>query len=333
MRIWYGIVLFACLLPLAGLPGRAEVPGLQPMQIVEWKGVYGQIEARDRIPARARLGGTLVDLSVVEGDAVTEGQPIARIVDEKLAFQLSALAAQRGGLAAQLGTAQTDLKRGQDLLQRGVITAQGLDALRTQVDVLNGQIAALDAQSDVITQQEKEGTVLAPAAGRVLEVPTAKGGVVLPGETIATIAAGGTFLRLSIPERHAASLHEGDKIEISGPSGAQSGTLSRIYPLIQNGRVVADVEIAGLPDTFIDARILVRLPVGTREALMVPATALRLTAGLDFVGVEADGATVMRAVVPGAHQVINGVEMVEILSGLDAGDHVLDPAPAEVAHD
>lgn len=333
MRTWPGVVLVAALSTLMAHAVLAEANGLQPRQIAEWKGVYGQIEPRDRIPARARLGGTLVDLSVVEGDAVKAGQSIARIVDEKLAFQLSALAAQRGGLAAQLGTAQTDLKRGQDLLQRGVITAQGLDALRTQVDVLNGQIAALDAQSDVITQQEKEGTVLAPSDGRVLEVPTAKGGVVLPGETIATIAAGGTFLRLSIPERHAASLHAGDRIEISGAAGTQPGTLSRIYPLIQNGRVQADVEIAGLPDSFIDARILVRLPVGTRSALMVPATALRHVAGLDFAAVEAGGATLMRAVVPGEHQTLDGVEMVEILSGLEVGDHVLDPAPAEAAHE
>lgn len=332
MRNRHATLLFTLICIGLGAPVRAEGPGLQPVPIVEWKGVYGQIAARDRIPARARLGGTLVDLAVVEGDAVTAGQPIARIVDEKLAFQLSALAAQRGGLVAQLATAETDLKRGQDLLQRGVITAQGMDALRTAVDVLKGQIAALDAQSDVITQQEREGTVLAPADGRVLEVPTAKGGVVLPGETIATIAAGGTFLRLSIPERHAASLHQGDRIEVEGPDGPRSDTLSRLYPLIQNGRVLADVEMAGLPDAFIDYRILVRLPVGTRMALMVPATSLRHSAGLDFVGVAEGGATRLRAVVPGQHQVMAGVEMVEILSGLASGDHVIDPAP-EAADD
>ncbi len=314
-------------LPLFGLPAGAESPALQATTITEWKAVYGQIEARDRIPARARLGGTLIELSVIEGDLVTAGQPIGRIEDEKLAFQLSALSAQKGALMAQLTNAQAELARGENLLKQGVTTAQGLDALRTQVDVLKGQIAAMDSQADVITQQVKEGTVLAPADGRVLDVPVSKGGVVMPGEAIATIGGGGTYLRLSIPERHAPSLHQGDQIEISEGDQPQTGTLSRIYPLIQNGRVVADVDLEGLSDTFLDARVLVRLPVGKRTALMVPATAISTHSGLDFVGVEDASGEVQRSVVPGEHQMIAGVEMVEILSGLELGDHVMPQAP------
>lgn len=335
MRPTLTMLLCAIVLPITGLAALARTTGLQPTHIVEWKAVYGQVESRDRIPARARLGGTLVDLTVIEGDLVKAGQPIARIEDEKLAFQLSALAAQKTALTAQLANARTELARGESLLRQGVTTAQGLDALRTQVEVLKGQIAALDAQADVITQQQKEGTVLAPVAGRVLDVPVSKGGVVMPGEAIATIAGGGTFLRIAVPERHAASLHQGDTIQIessaNGQSGVETGTLSRIYPLIQNGRVVADVEIAGLSDTFVDARMLVRLPVGARDALMVPATALVNLGGLDFVGVGEPGAAVMRSVVPGEHQTINGTEMVEILSGLQVGDAVLPVAPAQGA--
>lgn len=304
----------------------AQTLALQSTTITEWKAVYGQVEARDRIPARARLGGTLVDLSVVEGDAVTAGQPIGRIEDEKLAFQLSALTAQRGALDAQLSNAQVELTRGESLLKQGVTTAQGLDALRTQVDVLKGQIAALDAQADVITQQIKEGTVLAPADGRVLDVPVSKGGVVMPGEAVALIGGGGTYLRLSIPERHAPSLHMGDKIEISAGEATQTGTLSRIYPLIQNGRVIADVDVAGLTDSFVDARVLVHLAVGQRDALMVPAAALSSTGGLDFVGVQGASGPMLRSVVPGEHQTVGGVDMVEILSGLEAGDVVVSGA-------
>ena len=73
---------------------------------------------------------------------------------------------QRGALVAQLANAKAELSRGESLLKQGVATAQGLDALRTQVDVLTGQVVALDAQSEIISQQIKEGTVLAPAAGR-----------------------------------------------------------------------------------------------------------------------------------------------------------------------
>ena len=72
-----------------------------------------------RSPARARIGGTLVELSVVEGDEVTAGQELARIVDDKLDFQLAALSAQREALSAQLANAEADLQRGEDLLKNG----------------------------------------------------------------------------------------------------------------------------------------------------------------------------------------------------------------------
>lgn len=309
------------------LPTLAEP--LAPIPVTEWKAVYGRIEARDRIPARARLGGTLVSLSVAEGDVVTEGQVIAEIVDEKLGFQLKANDGQLDALNAQLANAETELKRGEELLARGVATAQRLDALRAQVDTLTGQIEATKAQRRVIEQQAAEGAVLAPVAGRVLDVPVAAGAVVMPGESVAEIGGGGVFLRLAVPERHAMALKEGDAIQIEDPAGTRQGKLARIYPLIENGRVLADVEVEGLPEGFFDARVLVRLPVGQRLALMVPAGAVHTQSGLDFVAVRLGDKTVMRAVVPGQRQEIDGKPMIEIISGLAAGDDVQEGADHE----
>ena len=312
------VLTLLCLALAAPAFAQGAAP-VKEVQLTEWKAVFGTVEARLRVPARARIGGTITELAVTEGDVVAEGQVLARIVDPKLGFQLSALEAQKTAAEAQLANAQGELQRGQELLKQGVTTAQRLDALRTQVDVVTSQIAALDAQARVIRQSEAEGEVLAPAAGRVLEVPVAKGAVVMPGEPVATLAAGGTFLRIAVPERHAASLHEGDTIQIEGGQGR----LAKVYPLISGGRVTADVEVADLSDRFIDARVLVRLPVGQRLALVVPETALTQQSGLDFVRVEGTDGPVARAVVPGQHQVIDGQKVVEILSGLTAGDRVL----------
>jgi RND family efflux transporter MFP subunit len=316
---------------LSAVPAFADNVTLAPVSITEWKAVYGRVEARDRIPARARLGGTLVSLSVAEGDVVAQGDVLAEIVDEKLGFQLAALEAQGQALAAQLANAQTELTRGEELLAQGVTTAQRLDALRTQVDVVTGQIAALEAQRQVVAQQAAEGAVLAPVAGRVLDVPVAQGAVVMPGEAVAQIGGGGIFLRLAVPERHAANLTEGDAIQIEGADGVAEGRLVKVYPLIENGRVVADVEVAGLSDRFVDARVLVRLPVGERAALLVPEAALVTRGGVDFVGIEGAG---LRAVVPGARVSIEGAAMVEVLTGLQAGDVVMaNAAAAEVGHE
>lgn len=308
----------------------ADTVTLSPSPVTEWKSVYGRIEARDRVPARARIGGTVVELTVSEGDTVSAGQPIATITDDKLGFQISALESQKAALSAQLDNAEAELARGEQLLEQGVSTVQRLDALRTQVEVLKGQIAANDAQAELVRQSQSEGIVLAPASGRVLDVPVAKGAVLMPGEAVATISAGGTFLRLAVPERHAVMLEEGASIRIEDPSGAREGKLVKVYPLVENGRVIADVEVEGASDRFVDARVLVRLPMGERSALLVPATALVSRAGLDFVQVETSSGPLLRAVVPGGRTETDAGVMVEVLSGLNAGDRVVtDPVEAD----
>lgn len=315
--------LAAILLSALPVVALAEAQAIAPVKVTDWKAVYGQIEARDRIPARARIGGTLVSLTVTEGETVAAGQQIAEIVDDTIVFQISAIDAQVQALNAQLDNARTELARGEELMSRGVTSSQQLDSLRTQVDVLQNQIASALANRKVIEQQAEEGKVLAPIAGKVLTVPVTKGSVVMAGEVVATMGGGGFFLRLAVPERHAAFLHEGAEIHIDTPNGPATGKLAKVYPLIENGRVLADVEVADLPDTFVDARVLVRLPVGERSALMVPAEAIKTRSGLDFVGVEEGGVTIERAVVVGSHDTVDGKDMVEILSGLAAGDRVV----------
>lgn len=316
------IALAAAFAATSALAGTFEVT---PTSTTEWKSVYGRIEARDLVPARARIGGTVAELLVTEGDLVTQGQKIAVIRDDKLAFQVAAVDAQLAALAAQLARAEAELARGQALVDKGVVTAQRLDQLRTDVDVTRNQIAATEAQKSVIVQQEAEGDVLAPAAGRVLTTPVTRNGVVMAGEAVATVGGGGFFLRLAVPERHAGGLKEGASIRVTTVGGEMSGRLAKIYPQIENGRVIADVEVADLDTAFVDARVLVELPVGERKALLVPAAALTNRFGIDFVRVGTSAGEVERAVVIGERIDRDGTEMVEIMTGVSAGEQVVLP--------
>lgn len=317
--------ILVLLAAVTAMPAMATELVLEPVEITEWKAVYGQVETRDRVPARARIGGTLVELKVTEGDRVEAGQEIALVEDDKLTFQLRAIDAQLSSLETQLATAQTDLDRGEALRDRGVITQQRLDQLRTQVDVLKGNIASTRAERRVIEQQVAEGAVLSPDNGVVLSVPISLGSVITPGETVAEIGGGGVFLRLSIPERHATSLREGGEIILGAGSGmdGETGRLAKVYPQIEGGRVLADVEVSGLEGRFVGLRVPVRLPVGTRSALLVPAQALTRSGGLDFVSVAGADGPIRRAVVPGEIVRRDGREWREILTGLAAGDTVV----------
>ncbi|SFD10470.1 efflux RND transporter periplasmic adaptor subunit [Tropicimonas isoalkanivorans] len=312
-------LLLALALPLFA---EAQTPmQATRVEVPEWKAVFGRIETKDSIPARTRLGGTLVSIEVSEGAHVEEGQLIGTVSDEKLDLQLRAVDAQLTSLQAQLDNAEAELSRGENLLERGVTTAQRLDALRTQVDVFKGQIGAANADRAVLKQREAEGAVLAPLSGTVLDVPVTAGAVVQPGETIAQIGGGGFFLRLAVPERHAGVLEEGADIQIGTGDQTRTGHLAKIYPQIENGRVIADVEVEGLNEDFVDARVLVRLPVGSTEAVVIPHEAVVSRMGLDFVTVTgSDGMAVQRTVVLGERVEIDGRPMIEVLSGLSGGE-------------
>jgi RND family efflux transporter MFP subunit len=308
-----------------GAPAMAGTIEVTPAKVTEWKPVFGQVEARDTVPARARIGGTVVSLDVTEGDRVEAGQQLALIEDTKLGFQIDSLDARLTALRSQLETARADLARGEQLLERGVIASQRVDQLQTQVTVLDGQISSLEAERLVVGRQIEEGAVLAPEAGIVLSVPVARGSFVAPGEALAVVGGGGVFLRLAVPERHAADLAEGDAIEIGAGGEVQMGTLAKLYPQIEGGRVQADVEVEGLDQSFVGRRVPVRLPVGERQAILVPAGTLIRAGGLDFVTVDTPAGPVERAVVPGETILRDGTPWREILTGLSAGDVVVTP--------
>lgn len=317
------IILNLVLLAIA-LPSFAQGFEIAPRTVTEWKMVFGQIETRDRVPARARIGGTVVELFVTEGDEVAAGEAVARVEDTKLNFQVDALDAQLDALRSRLRTAQSDLERGEALMERGVITSQRLEELQTGVSVLNGEIAGVEAERFIVEQQIDEGVVLAPEAGIVLSVPISLGSVVAPGEGVAIVGGGGVFLRLAVPERHAEDLTEGDRIEIGSDEEVREGTLAKLYPQIEGGRVQADVEVEGLDASFIGLRVPVRLPVGERDAILVPDGAVKRKGGLDFVSVETEAGPAARAVVPGAVLMLDGERWREILSGVGVGDVVAD---------
>lgn len=318
-------------LPLVAVMAFANVAQgaeleLKPLAITQTKAVFGRIETRDVIPARPRIGGTLVKLNVTEGDGVREGQSLAIVIDDKLALQLKAAEARIRALASEQGNVQAEFERARTLLERGAGTQQRVDALKTQLEVVKNQIAAAEAERAVIVQQSAEGDVLAPVAGRVLKVPVTRGAVVMPGEQIALVAGGGFFLRLALPERHALQLKPGADVPLSMENGAVAkGRLVKVYPQIENGRVIADVEIEKLGDFFVGARVLAEVPLGESTVLAVPKAALKTRSGVDFITLGTGAGPREVAVVTGQSLTMNGQPHVEILSGLQAGDRVVLP--------
>jgi multidrug efflux pump subunit AcrA (membrane-fusion protein) len=199
--------------------------------------------------------------------------------------------------------------------------------------VLANQLTAAEARRAVLVQQAAEGEVVAPEAGRALSVPITPGSVVLAGDTVATVASGGYFLRLSLPERHASEISEGGTVLIgqrvlSGADAAadrRQGKLVKVYPEIRDGRVLADVDVSGLGDYFVGERTLVWIPVAHRDVVGVPPAAVTTRHGVDYVRLAAPDRPIDVAVVLGEVFGEGDARLIEVLSGIGAGDRVLVP--------
>ncbi len=310
------------------LPGLAQAETLLTVKaraIIDQKAVFATVESPNVVPARARIGGTVIALAVRDGDAVTPGQTIAVIGDDKLALQLGALDAQIAGLRAQLAQAQIDLGRADALAQKGAGSKATLDQARTAFDVATAMLRARTAERAVLQQNMAEGAVLTPVAGRVLSVPVTTGSVVLPGDGLAQIAQQGFKLRLRVPEQHAATLKAGDPVRLDagqlGVAVPLAGRITLVYPQIAEGRVVADAEVQGIGDYFVGERLRVWIAAGSRQGIVVPAAFIVTRFGLDNVRLRRDGVTVE---VP----VQRGQEMeggIELLSGVQGGDVLVSP--------
>jgi RND family efflux transporter MFP subunit len=328
----FATLAFACLLlfPYAVTAAEYQIV-LREFPIM--KSVFGQVQSRDIVPARARIGGTIAKIAVEAGNAVTAGETIANVVDQKLALQLEAIKARKSALSAQLESARTNLERAEQLFSQGIVAKTRLDDAKTQFDVINNQVNSIEAEKAVIVQQAEEGIVTAPSTGRVLSVPVTEGSVILPGEPVARIAVGGYFLRLSLPERHAAGIAEGDTVVVGtrgilpgeGSAKSLSGVVAKVYPEIVEGRVTADVEVEGLGDFFVGERTLVSIPIGTRSAIAVPSGAIATRNGLDYVTIIENGQPADVTVIPGEVVANGDAGLTEILSGLHPGDMVIVP--------
>lgn len=308
---------------LLGGAARAEEFAVAPRPIEDLKAVFGTVESVKTAPARARIGGTLADLAIVEGERIEAGRKLARVNDPKLALQISALDAKVRSLEAQRELADTELKRARELRATGAATQARLDAAETALDVVRGQLAAAVAERAVVVQQQAEGDVIAPVSGRVLKVKAVNGTVVMPGETIVEIATDTYVLRITVPERHARFMRAGGRVLVGERGLAEDqplreGRIRLVYPEMRDGRVVADAEVSGLGDYFVGERTRVFVAAGSRPAIVIPPAYVIRRFGLAFVRLKSGGDVVVQ---PGA-PAEGGVE---ILSGLRAGDVLVRP--------
>jgi RND family efflux transporter MFP subunit len=327
----------ALLLSACGEPKEAATPTIRTAPaagrltiraqvVADLKPVPGTLTTRDMAEARARISGTLVALSVKEGDIVRQGQTIGRIKDDRVTLQTGAFDAQVAAAAAEAARAQADLARTRDLFSHGVYAQARLDQVEAQAKAANANLTAARAQRGASAELGAQGAILAPAAGRVLVADVPVGSVVMPGQSVAKITAGPLVVRIELPEGQARALKVGDAVDLAAedPRGvATGGTITQIYPAITGGQVSADVTAPNLPGDLIGQRVRAAVKIGERQAIVIPRRYVATRFGVDYARLVGANGAISEA--PIQTRAGAAPDTVEVLSGLRIGD-VLTPA-------
>lgn len=298
---------------------------LQPSDTVGWQDVSAEIAALKEAQVLARIPGILTAITVREGDLVGQGQVIGRILDTQLGYQAGAYGAQAAAAQAQVDQAAADWKRVKYLYDRGFYAKARLDMADAALATARAQVRTAQAQQSAVGAVAGQGTVVAPANGRVLRVDVPAGAPVAPGVVVAVITAGPTILRLQVPESLAGQIHPGSRVTTTGFGGAHSeGRVIKIYPAIVAGQLTVDVDMPGIDNSLIGRRLPARIETGSRKALLVPIGFVTSRFGIDYVTVIAKDGSAMQ--VPVQTATSSEIGKIELLSGVNAGDTLVGAA-------
>jgi len=293
----------------------AAVATARPHQ--ETATAIGTVIAPQSITLRNEVPGTVHFVGLQSGQIVNAGAVL-------VALDVSVETAELRAQEAQARLAQTSLERVDRMASRGAASAMELDNARAERDVALAQVARTRA---IIARK----TIRAPFRARVGMADVHPGQFLEAGTELTTLQGvdGAVHVDFDVSQAVASGMRRGEPVRvIAGATGAEIQARvvaidARVDPTTRNAIVRAELPgLALLPAPGSSVRV--QVPVGpTRDAVVVPVSALRKGPGGDHVFVIAagkDGKTraQLRLVKSGP---VLGDEIV-IVDGLTTGERV-----------
>jgi HlyD family secretion protein len=151
----------------------------------------GELDAVERVNVSPRRQGQVQELFVDEGDAVRQGQPLARMDDGDLSDRLDELRADVFAAQARLTRSRNEWQRRRQLYANGAISADEYSSVLTTYQIDRAALAAANERLEQRTVEKGELIVRAPFAG-VISQRFADAGAFVTPTTTASATAGAT---------------------------------------------------------------------------------------------------------------------------------------------
>jgi RND family efflux transporter MFP subunit len=285
----------------------------------------GTIEAIERIAVGSRLMARVEAVHVTAGQPVKEGDLLMELEKTELQARLQkARAAQRAAEAA-LSQAEIDVTRTRELFEQKIASQSRLDKDETAVKQWKAEVRS--AKEAVAEAETVLGyaTIRAPTTGIVVDRQVEPGSLASPGQVLVTLYDPKRLqLVASVREQIAAELQIGQsvKVRIDAIGKTCEARVAQIVPEAEPQSRAFSVKVTGPCPPNVYAGMFGRmiLPVGEREEILVPETAVQTLGQVEIVFVVLpDGGVLRRFVRTGR----NTDDRVEILSGLRPGETIV----------
>ena len=306
--------------PQASTEPQTEAPPLPPVNVqtmtvkhenidsrVE---VVGTVEAVDQAVIAAKISGTIIEIPVVLGSAVSRGDLLVKINADEISARV--LQTQ-----AQLAQAQRNLKREEKLLKQNASTQETVRSMRDM-------LAVAEAGHREAASMLSYSTITAPFSGVVTKKIANSGDLATPGTPLLHLENPEQLqVVASIPESITLQIRQGDRLSIQIPAdrSTHAGIVAEISPVISPRSRTSKIKInlVSAPSLRTGMFARVGLPGTETTTLMIPEQAVVLFGQLEKVFVVQQDKAQLRLVRTG----MRTKGMVEILSGLQAGEQIV----------
>lgn len=286
---------------------------LSPGPISDRINLPGNIEPWTELGLLAKIGGTIEELFVSEGDYVKKGDVLARI--EEADYKIALDRAQ-----AAYSLAKADFERDSSIYSKGMIPTADLEARKTAM-----QTAKADLENAKL--QYSRCRIIAPMDGVIRKLDAKIGLLLTVGDPIATILETDRLKAvIGIPESDVSAVRMLDEVNLTIQALDNRSILARKHFLSPSPGSIArlydlelEIDNSGgeiLPGMFVRADIVKKT---VENAIAVPFFSVISRNDEQYVFVEKDGSVQKRNVRLG----IMEKWMVEIPEGLNSGDNLV----------
>ncbi len=319
---------------------RGQVFTVQEVEVPQELTVLAQAMSKTLTQVSAQVPGRVHEIWVETGDRVKVGDPLVSLRGAEYQARVSQAQASAAQARAHLTQVKADYERYRRLLKEGAVSPREFEAMEEKFRSAHAALAQTQAQVQEAATFAGYTVLKAPLTGLVAARQAAVGDLAQPGQSLVSLydsqemqiegAVNDDYrrhLKLRMPVRfEVPALHyqgESTITEIFPISAPGSRTFTvRTGVLGPNGRRERGENSplqrpALVPGMF--ARLYIQ--IGKTRGLMIPQTAVREIGQLSMVEVLVEGRPIRRQVKVGRQ--ID--ELVEVLSGLQAGEQIVLP--------